>query len=55
MRNAKDMKDMVSKARVSSNLLGGPTGTSDDPYEEHYATSLMDTSMSTKNFASHPR
>jgi hypothetical protein len=42
MRTAKDMKDMVAKARISGNLLG--PGVSDDPYEEHYGNSLLDTS-----------
>jgi hypothetical protein len=57
MRNAKDMKDMVSKARVSSNMLGVPNGVSDDPYDENYNTgsTLLDTSQSSKNFNSHHR
>jgi hypothetical protein len=49
MRTAKDMKDMVAKARISGNLLG--PGVSDDPYEEHYGNSLLDTSLSSKQLA----
>ena len=45
MRNTKDMKDMVTKARLA------PPGMSDDPYEEHYTgNSLLDTSQFSKNF-----
>lgn len=45
MRTAKDMKEMVTKAR---NLM-------EDPYEEHYGTtSLLDTSQSSKQLASNP-
>ena len=46
MRTAKDMKDMVAKARISGNLLG--PGVSEDPYDEHYGNSLLDTSQSSK-------
>jgi DNA repair exonuclease SbcCD ATPase subunit len=56
MRAAKDMKDMVAKARISGNLLG--PGVTDDPYDEHYSNSLLDTSQSSKQlgaFTTNPR